>query len=81
MIHQPLKLIAKQSQDMRCTHRRACTCNQRELDLQIYSISYPLETWNSTLNGWMEREREYLITPKHPKTMDQQPRDLPAFAP
>ena len=29
------------------------------------------------LDGWTERERLYLITPKHPKTMDQRPRDLP----
>ena len=33
------------------------------------------------LNSWTERERLYLMTPKHPKTMDQQPRDSPEFPP
>ena len=32
MIHQPLRLMAKQSRDMRCTHLQACTCNHGELD-------------------------------------------------
>ena len=80
MIHQPLRSMAKQSRDMRCTHRRACTCNHGEFDLnKLIGLIPSGDLESHVLNGWTERERLYLIRPKHLKTIDQQPRDLPGF--